>query len=252
MIVFVLGWRKEFILYTMSGHSKWHSIKHKKGVTDAKRAKVFSRLAKMIIVAAQQGGGDPEMNSTLKMLIAKARSSNMPKDNIERAIKSGTGEGGGAKLEEVVYEAMGPHGTQMIITCTTDNTNRALTEVKTALKKTGGKFVPTGSVSFNFSHVGRMRLKSDDLDTAELEAIDAGAQDVLREDDGLIVLTEMSAFHNVQKMLSEKGFEISDAEITYIPSQTVELSDDEMGAYEKLYDVIDDLDDVQDIYDNLA
>ena len=238
----------------MSGHNKWSSIKHRKGAQDAKRSKVFSRIAKMLIVAAQQGGGDPETNSSLKLLIAQARKANMPKDNIERAIKRGTGESGeDVRFEEVTYEAMGPGGSAMIINCTTDNTNRALTDVKIALKKNGGKFVPSGSVSYQFKKVGVITVASDDLDEAELLAIDAGAVDVERvEDDKIIVFTKPSELHSVQENLTNNALKIESAELTYLPEQKVNLSEAELTSFEKLRDALDDVDDVQDIFDNVA
>ncbi len=237
----------------MSGHNKWSSIKHRKGAQDAKRSKVFSRIAKMIIVAAQQGGGDPEMNSTLKMLLAQARKANMPKDNIERAIKSGTGESGeNIRFEEVSYEAMGPEGSAMIIACTTDNTNRSLTEVKTAIKKNGGKFVPAGSVAHQFNHVGHIVVSGDDLDALELAAIDAGAEDVERGDGELLITTTATDLHQVQEALEKDGASIERAELTYISTQPVTLSDSALATYITLRSAIEEVDDVQDVFDNVA
>lgn len=236
----------------MAGHSKWANIKHRKGAQDAKRAQVFSRASKLIILASQSGGPDPETNYALKTAIDAARKVNMPKDNIERAIKSGSGGDGAARLEEVVYEAMGPEGSSFIIVCATDNTNRSLTEVKTALKKNDGKFVPTGSVSFNYQHVGHITLVPSDMDEAELAAIDAGAKDVRIEKEKLTVITDIADFHAVQTALTEGGQEVSEAEITYEPTQTVNLSENGFSTFEILYDILDDLDDVQDIYTNVA
>jgi len=236
----------------MSGHSKWSTIKHKKGANDAKRAQIFSRASKLIILAAQSGGGDPETNYALKTAIDGARKVNMPKDNIDRAIKSALGGDGANRIEEVVYEAMGPEGSAFIILCATDNTNRSITEVKTALKKNAGKFVPSGSVSFNFAHVGLIIIKPDDFDTAELAAIDAGAIDVKKNEDMLIVTTEVSDFHAIQTALASAGYEIKESLLSYEPSQIVTLSDGAKTVYETLYEILDDLDDVQDIFTNVA
>ena len=173
----------------MSGHNKWSGIKHRKEAQDSRRAKVFTRITKNIIVAVQQGGADLSMNPTLKTVLASARAANMPSDNIERAIRRATGDGGEARIEEVLYEAIGPGGVAMLILCATDNTNRALTDVKTVLKKNGGKFVPVGSVSFQFDHVGRIAVATDDPDAVELAAIDAGARDTERDDGTVLIYT---------------------------------------------------------------
>jgi len=236
----------------MSGHNKWSSIKHRKGAQDAKRSKIFSRIAKMIIVAAQQGGGDPEMNSSLKLLLAQARKANMPKDNINRAIKRGSGVGGESiRFEEVTYEAMGPDGSCIMINCMTDNTNRALTDVKIALKKNGGKFVPSGSVSFQFKYIGNIIISSDDLDTVELAAIEAGAEDTEQGEGEILIMTDSKDLHNVRDSLEKEGFTIEKAELVYISQQPVHLSDDSLAAFEKLYDALEDVDDVQNIFHNV-
>ncbi len=236
----------------MSGHNKWSSIKHRKGAQDAKRSKIFSRITKMIIVAAQQGGGDPETNSSLKLLIAQARKANMPKDNIERAIKRGTGESGeSVRFEEVNYEAMGPGGSAMIIACTTDNTNRALTDVKVALKKNGGKFVPSGSVSFQFKYVGHIVISGDDLDTIELSAIEAGAQDTERGESEILIVTDPKDLHTIRENLEKEGFDIEKAELSYVSNQPVTLSEEDLNSFKKLREAIEEVDDVQDIFDNV-
>lgn len=238
----------------MSGHSKWANIKHRKGAQDAKRAKVFSRISKMIIVAAQQGGGDPDMNGTLKVALTEARAANMPKDNIERAIKRGTGESGESlRMEDVIYEAISPEGVAMIIVCTTDNTNRALTEVKTALKKNNAKFVPSGSVSFQFDHVGQILIDATNIDSDALEliAIDAGAKDIESEESDILITTAVSDFSVVQNAVTD-DYSIASASLVYVPQQTLSLDETQQESYEKLYNILDDLDDVQDIYDNRA
>ncbi len=235
----------------MSGHSKWSTIKHKKGVTDAKRSKVFSRIAKAIMVAVQNGDPDPEMNSALKLAIDQAKKANMPKENIERAMKKGSGDTD-SKIEEVTYEGMGPGGAMMIITCATDNTNRALTEVKTALKKNNGKFVPSGSVSFQFDFVGFISIVPNDMDTAELVAIEADAQDVIVEDDNLIIITQPTDLHAILKKLEKETQTINEAKLIYNPTQQVTLNATDQDMYTALLDILEDLDDVSEIFDNIA
>jgi len=238
---------------SMSGHNKWSGIKHRKEAQDNKRAKIFTRVAKLITIAAQQGGGDLDSNPSLKVVVDKARSVNMPNDNIQRAIKRGTGEGGDAtKIEEVLYEAMGPEGSAMLILCATDNTNRALTDVKTALKKNDGKFVSGGGVLFQFAHVGQIAVETDDVDAVELAAIEAGAEDVSADEGVVIVTTAVSELHVVREQLIADGLAVADVRIAYVPQQTVELSASGAALYENLYDVLDEIDDVQEIYTNVA
>ncbi|XLQ20649.1 MAG: YebC/PmpR family DNA-binding transcriptional regulator [Candidatus Moraniibacteriota bacterium] len=235
----------------MSGHSKWSTIKHKKGVTDAKRSKVFSRIAKAIMVAVQNGDNDPEMNSALKLAIDQAKKANMPKDNIERAMKKGSGDDS-ARIEEVTYEGMGPGGAMMIITCATDNTNRALTDVKTALKKNNGKFVPSGSVSFQFDFVGYISITPKDIETAELLAIEAGAEDVFEENSNLTIITSPTSLHNVLKGIEKEAESINEAKLIYNPTQQVTLNTEDTEKYDDLYEILEELDDVNEIFDNVA
>ena len=235
----------------MSGHSKWSTIKHKKAAEDAKRSKVFSRIAKAIMVAVQNGDTDPETNSALKLAISQARKANMPKDNIERAMKKGTGADA-IQIEEVTYEGMGPGGVAMIITCATDNTNRALTDVKTALKKNNGKFVPSGSVSFQFEYVGYISIEPKDKESAELAAIELGAEDVVEEGDNLIIITKPTELHSMLKGIEEEAQNINEARLIYNPTQTVTLEGEDKEKYQTLYDIIEELDDVTEIFDNVA
>lgn len=240
----------------MSGHSKWANIKHRKGAQDAKRAKVFSRISKAIIIAVQNGGEDLETNSALKLALDQARKSNMPKDNIQRAIKRGKGEGGEGRMEEVFYEAYFPTSTgemiAMMILCATDNKNRTVSEVKSLLKKNGGKFVPNGSVSFQFEEIGQFVLKSEDLDSAELEIIEAGAKDLERVNNNkIIVITEKNNVQKVYETLKEKGFEVSDLKINYISKQLIKIDKETEIKYNELFEVIDGYDDVQEIFDNV-
>ncbi|MEN8252284.1 MAG: YebC/PmpR family DNA-binding transcriptional regulator [Patescibacteria group bacterium] len=235
----------------MSGHSKWSTIKHKKGAADAKRSKVFSRIAKAIAVAVQNGGSDPETNSSLKLGIDQAKKAKMPKENIERAMKKGSGEGGG-KIEEVTYEGMGPGGSAMIIMCATDNTNRALTEVKTALKKNNGKFVPSGSVSFQFDFVGYISIVPKDLETAELTAMELGVDDVFEEGDNLIIITPSNELHTVLKGIEDEAKELNEAKLIYNPTQPTTLNDEEKEKFETLLNILEDLEDVSEVFDNVA
>lgn len=235
----------------MSGHSKWSTIKHKKGVADAKRSKVFSRITKAIMVAVQNGGSDPEMNSALKLAISQAKKANMPKDNIERAIKKGSGDNG-TKIEEITYEGMGPGGAMMIITCATDNTNRAITEVKTVLKKNNGKFVPNGSISFQFDFVGYISIVPKDVETAELTAIEAGAEDVFLEKSSLIIITKPTNLHSTLKEIESEAESINEARLIYNPTQQITLSNADKEKYDTLFETLEDLDDVVEIFDNVT
>jgi YebC/PmpR family DNA-binding regulatory protein len=232
----------------MSGHNKWSGIKHRKEAQDIKRSKVFTRIAKIIAVAVQNGGSDVITNNALRIAIDQARKANMPKDNIDRAIKRGSGADS-TRIEEVVYEAMGPGGVAMMIACATDNTNRTLTEIKTILKKNNGKFVPSGSVAFQFDYVGYIVTASQDVDTAEMTAIDAGADDVFVEDDSVIIITKPQELHAVLSHITDN---VTEAKLVYNPTQTIQLDENDRGAYEKLYDLIDNLDDVVEIFDNVA
>jgi len=238
----------------MSGHNKWSTIKHRKGAQDAKRAKIFSRLSKNLIIAAQSGGSDPEMNATLKIAIDQARRENMPKDNIDRAIKRGSGEGAGEKIEEMIYEAYYPtqnENVALLILCATDNTNRTVGEIKSEIKKGGGKFVPSGSVSFQFEHVGHIIVQSANQEEIELAAIDAGALDVKHKDQEILIITEPNKMHVIQKKLEGDSLTLLSATLTYMPKQPIILSSEDQKKYEKFYEIIDDQDDVQKIYDNV-
>ncbi len=241
----------------MAGHSKWSTIKRKKAATDAKRAKIFTQMARAITVAAQSGGGDPDGNFMLRVAIDQARAVNMPKENIERAIKRGTGElKGGARIESVLYEAMGPGGAAMLISCATDNTNRTVSEVKTVLKKNAGKFVSGGGVQFQFDHRGQIIVETDSPDEAELAAIDAGAEDVTTEsEDGktaVIVTTTVVDLRTVREAMEKAGFDVTDTRLTYLPKQPLVLAEENRPAYEQLCDALEELDDVQEIYTNVV
>jgi YebC/PmpR family DNA-binding regulatory protein len=238
----------------MSGHSHFAGIKHRKGINDAKRANIFTKIGRLVTIAARDGGGNPEFNFKLKMVIEQARSANMPKENIEKAIKRGTGElKDGAEIQEVIYEGYGPGQVAMLIKTATDNTNRAVGEIKTALTKNGGKMVAEGAVSFMFKQVGYIEMEMGDRNREELElkAIEAGADDVVFEDGVFSVYTKVEDLKAVKETLEKEGITIENAGITLIPNQKVEIGDEDREKYEKLLETLDNLDDVQEIYDNL-
>jgi len=246
----------------MSGHSHWAGIKHRKGINDAKRAKIFTKHGKLITIAARDGGGKAETNFQLRLAIDRARLDNMPKDNIERAIKRGTGElKDGAEIKEVMYEAYlpvrqagGPGQVAMLIKTATDNTNRSLGEIRTLLTKNGGKWVPEGSVGFLFKKVGQISLALEDestLEEWEMQAIEAGAEDTDYSENILTLYTLPENLQRVRENLEKAGAKIQAAELSYVPLQKTNLDEKDQTAYEKLLEVLDDNDDVQEIYDNL-
>lgn len=245
----------------MSGHNKWSSIKHKKGINDAKRANVFTKIGRMITIAAREGGGDLASNFKLKMVVDKARSVNMPKDNIERAIKRGTGElKDGSVIEEVIYEAYlpirqagGPDKIAMLIKVATDNKNRTLGEVRSILTKNGGKMVPAGSVNYMFNQLGEIEVEIGGLDIEEIEMkfIDSGADDFELEDDLAWVYTKLVDLKNIKELLEKEGLKINNAQPTFIASQKSEITDEQREKYENLLEKLDENDDVVEIYDNL-
>lgn len=235
----------------MSGHSKWHSIKHQKAAADAKRGAAFTKLAAAIAVAARKGGGDAETNFSLRLAIQKAKAGNMPAANIERSIKRGLGELGGAVIEEVTYEGYGPGGAAIIIEAATDNRNRTGPEVKTALSKTGGRLAETGSVAYQFDHKGVIRLEPKDIDAAALDAIEAGADDVDQDEAELVVYTAPKQLNAVQTKLTEMGYDAKSAELAYIAKSTVMISDQKAAQQLlRLMDALDDMDDVTATHSN--
>ena len=238
----------------MSGHSHWAGIKHRKGINDAKRAKIFTKHGKMITIAARDGGGNPDMNFSLRLAIERARMDNMPKENIERSIKRGTGELKGEEIVEIIYEAMGPGNIMMIIKTATDNRNRTVSELKSLLLKGGGKMGEMGSAMWNFEKVGRIdvEIEEDKRESAELQAIEAGAKDVRSEEGMLSVITEVEDIRQIQDKLVKGGLKVLDAGITYIPKTTISVDDKTREANEKLLEVLDDQDDVEEIYDNIG
>ncbi len=238
----------------MSGHSKWASIRHKKGAADAKRGKAFSKLAKLISVAAREGS-DPSMNFSLRLAIDRAKAANMPKDNIERAIKRGAGTGDGGALETAVYECMGPGGVSMLIVALTDNTNRAYTNIKTISNKNGGNM--DAKVKWQFSQKGIVRVDDitgvEDRDTIELGLIDAGAEDIdWDEEAGLIVTSEVKDLKKVSDAARELELTVSSAGLEYVPDTMIELTDEQGSKLMRFIDALEDDDDVDSVYTNAA
>ncbi|MDO5301615.1 MAG: YebC/PmpR family DNA-binding transcriptional regulator [Tissierellia bacterium] len=238
----------------MAGHSKWHNIKNKKGKEDAKRANAFTKIARMISVAAREGGPDPDYNAALKAAIDKAKAENMPNDNIERAIKKSTGEGSSDQFEEITYEGYGPGGIAVMVKCLTDNRNRTAPDVRHAFDKHGGNMGNSGSVSYLFDHKGQMVIALEegmDVDEILMDALDAGAEDVIPDEEVVEILTAPEDYHKVRKALDEKGYSFIASEITYLPQTTVALTDEEdKKKMEKLIDFLEDNDDVQEVYHN--
>jgi YebC/PmpR family DNA-binding regulatory protein len=234
----------------MAGHSKWANIQHRKGRQDAKRGKIFTRLIKEITVAARMGGGDPNSNPRLRLAVDKAFAENMPKDNIERAIKRGTGGLDGANYEQIRYEGYGPAGAAIIVDTLTDNRIRTVAEVRHAFSKFGGNMGTEGSVAFLFKHVGQLLFAPGTNEDKLMEAaLDAGAEDVVTNDDGsLEVVTGPYEFAAVKAALDRAGFKAELAEVTMKPANETELGGDEAAKMQKLLDALEGLDDVQDVY----
>ena len=236
----------------MSGHSKWASIKHKKGAADAKRGKIFTKIIKEITVAARLGGGDPDGNPRLRTAIMNAKSNNMPADNVTRAIKKGTGELEGVHYEEATYEGYGPGGAAIFLEAMTDNKNRTVSEIRAALGKAGGNLGETGCVGWMFEKKGRITVKTDaksEDDLMEL-AIYAGADDMQTVDDHYEITTAVENFETVRKALEEAGVPMDTAELTRIPQNTVLLDEKKGKALLKLMDILEDHDDIQKAYSN--
>jgi YebC/PmpR family DNA-binding regulatory protein len=240
----------------MSGHSKWSTIKRKKGAEDAKRAKIFTRLARDIMVAAREGGGDENMNPRLKLAITKARESNMPNDNIERAIKRGTGEIEGSQVEEYTYEGYGIDGVAFIVEVMTDNKNRALAEVKNAFSKNGGNMATSGAVAWQFDQKGYMSLQQagEDIDFEEvfMVAAEAGADDVVDEDGIIAVYTPRDLFGAVEQALDEAGYKTEDAELRWFPQNTMDVPLKAAVQNMRIMEKLEELDDVQSVSSNLS
>jgi len=238
----------------MAGHSKWHNIRHKKAKMDAKRGQIFTKLIREITVAARQGGGDPEFNPRLRMAIEKAKQHNMPAENIERAIKKGTGELEGVTYEEVSYEGYGPEGVAIIVECLTDNRNRTTGEIRHLFSKYGGNLGATGCVSFMFEDKGIILVPKEGLDEETIfeKAIEAGAEDVIMDDENYYeIRTAPTDLYAVKENLEKEGLKIEKAELTKIPTTTVEVKDQETAEkLMKLLEALEEQDDVQKVYSN--
>ncbi len=236
----------------MSGHSKWSTIKRKKSAQDAKRGKIFTKLIREITVAARMGGGDPSGNPRLRAAIASARAVNMPKDNIERAIKKGTGELAGYTLEEAIYEGYGPGGVAILIEALTDNRNRTTAELRYILNKHGGSLGEAGCVAWMFEKKGLIVFNRDEVDEDEIMeiALEAGAEDIREEDDQLEVVTLQADFEEVKKAFDEQNIKYELAEMSMIPQNTVKLDNKQAEQMIKLMDALEDSDDVQKVYAN--
>lgn len=236
----------------MSGHSKWAGIKHKKGVIDAKRGKLFSKIAKEMTVAAKTGGGDVNSNPRLRMIVNKAKSINMPSDNIERAIKKGTGELPGVSYEELGYEGYGPRGVAIIVEVLTDNKNRTTAEIRNIFSKKGGNMAGAGSVSWIFTKKGFIMVKSANIDEDKLMTIilNAGADDMKNEDGMYEITTSIHDFEKVKNAIDKAGIVIESSEITMIPSSTVKLDGNDAKNVLSLIEMLEDHDDVQGVYAN--
>jgi YebC/PmpR family DNA-binding regulatory protein len=236
----------------MAGHSKWANIRFRKGAQDAKRGKLFTKLIREITVAAREGGGDLASNPRLRTAVAKAKAQSMQKDSIERAIRRGTGEDEGASYEEVRYEGYGPGGVAVIVDCLTDNRNRTVAEVRHAFSKYGGNLGADGSVAYLFTRTGLLSFPSGSNEEKIMEVvIDAGASDLVTNDDGSIeVLSDPGDFEALRDTLEEAGLEPENAEVTMRASTTIELHAQEAESTLKLLDVLDELDDVQQVYSN--
>ncbi len=236
----------------MSGHSKWHSIKHKKAKVDAARGKVFTKIIKELTVAARVGGGDPAMNPRLRVAVSAAKGANMPAKNIDNAIKKGTGEMPGVVYEDIVYEGYGPGGVAVYIDAVTDNKNRTVAEIRHMLSKFGGNLGENGSVAWMFERKGMITVEKDNNDEDKLFelAIECGAEDMETNDDDFVIFSSFEDFNQVRTDLEEENIVINSAEVTMIPKNTVKIDGKEAEQLMKLMTHIDDHDDIQNVYAN--
>jgi len=237
----------------MAGHSRWAKVKHFKGAIDAKRGKIFAKLSREITIAAKIGGGDPTMNPRLRMALLKSRGASMPNENIERAIKKGTGDGGGGNFEDLTYEVYGPHGVAMLVELSTDNRNRTAAEIRSVMTKNGGSIAAAGAVSRLFHRKGQIIIPREAAqEDALMElALEAGAEDFKAEPEGYEILTDPGHFEAVHKQLEAKGIKYASAEVTSLPDLSVPLADPAaVAAVTKLLDALEDHDDVKEVYSN--
>jgi YebC/PmpR family DNA-binding regulatory protein len=237
----------------MAGHSKWKNIRIRKGKQDAIRGKLFTKLAREIIVAAKLGGGDPEKNPRLRVAIEKAKESSLPKENIERAIARGSGQVEGADYEEITYEGVGPGGVAFMVECYSENRNRTVSDLRHAFSKNGGEMSPNGSVAWQFKRCGQIVVLADGVDEDELTmaALEGGAEDVRPEDGAFIIETAPESLHTCLVEVEKAGFSAKEADLTRIPTNHADLSEDDMRKTIRLMDAIDDLDDVKETFINV-
>ena len=246
----------------MSGHSKWASIKHQKAVTDKKRSNVFTKLANNISVAAR-GGGDPTMNYSLRLAIEKAKEANMPKDNIERAIKRGTGELGGAAATEDLYEIYGPAQTAILVETFSDNKNRTSGEIKAVINKLGAKLASANAVSYLFSHLGELKVSLDGQgiggrnanllhEEIEMKIIESGAENYEQIEDGYLVYCKPNELKQISDNLISAGLKVTSSELVWVPKETIEVNEEESDKVIRLLETLDDLDDVKNVSSNLG
>lgn len=237
----------------MSGHSKWSTIKRQKGVADARRGQVFTKLTREIVAAVREGGSNPDQNFRLRLVIQKCRDNNMPSENIDRAVKKGAGEGGGTALTEATFEGYGPGGAAILIQVLTDNRNRTLQEIRSILNRGGGNMAAAGAVSWLFESKGVIIVETDEIDAEEvaLWAIDAGADDVKIENSLVEIHTELDKLEAARRSLEDKSVPIVSAEIAMIPKTTLELGEDEAIRALKLLDRLEELDEVQRVFSNV-
>jgi YebC/PmpR family DNA-binding regulatory protein len=237
----------------MAGHSKWAKVKHFKGAIDAKRAKIFAKLSKEISIAAKLGGADPGMNPRLRMVLLKCRAANMPNDNIERAVKRGTGAGEAIQYDDLNYEVYGPHGVAMLIELSTDNRNRTAAEIRSLLTKNGGAIATAGSVTRLFQRKGQIVVSRETANEDQLMelALESGAEDFRTDADGFEILTDPAHFESVHKAIEGKGIKAVVAEVTWLPALTVPLTDTKATEdVTHLIDLLEEHDDVKDVYSN--
>ena len=238
----------------MAGHSKWNNIKNRKGAQDAKRGKVFQKMSKEILVAAKSGGPDPEMNPGLRLAIEKAKSVNVPNDIIKRAIDKSTGSGSEENYDEVIYEGYGPGGIAVLVFCLTENRNRTASNVRLAFSKNGGNLGESGSVGYMFDRKGRLfieRTTETDEDTVMMAALEAGAEDIESTEEGFEIVTNPTDFLQVKESLEDEGIKFISAEIEMIPSMYTEINKENEEKFDKMIDMLEDDDDVQDVYHNV-
>jgi YebC/PmpR family DNA-binding regulatory protein len=242
------------LVRTMSGHSKWAGIKHHKAAQDKKRSNLFTKLANNITIAARQGGGDISFNPSLRAAVDAGRAANMPKDNIDRAIKRGTGELGGAVVEELLYEGFGPANTAILVAVLTDNRNRSLADIRTIFTKNGGRFAEAGGVAYQFTERGviRMTIAAKDNEKAEEILIESGAEDYQIYDDQIIVYTKPSDLHAVKEIITTAGLSVDSAAIERVPNTPQELTDEDLEKASAFVDKLEDYDDVTAVYTNIA